>query len=410
MSESCSSAGELLIDADEAVRLIIAHTHRGPTETVPLSDALFRTLAEPIVCDVDDPPFDRSVMDGYAVRSADVADVPVVLKLAGTIPAGQVPDQALQPGQAMQINTGAPIPAGADAVVRVEQTKAADIENVRILSAVEAGMLITNRASYIRAGQTVLEAGKRLTPEAIAIAATAGATQVTIYRQPRVAIIVTGDELCDIDQTPSGAQIRNSNQYLLEALVKQAHAEPVLLGIARDDLMAIAKKVTQGMKCDVMCLCGGVSMGKFDFVPQALSECGAVTHFHRVAIKPGRPTLFATCENGQPVFALPGNPISTFIAFRLFVLVGLDCVEGRDPQPPQKMRARLCGQLNATANRRCYQPAHIRLTANGEMQAQPLPWHGSGNMFGLATTDGFIVRPAYSESVVDGDFVDILIT
>ena len=210
-----------MIDLEEAHRILFAHIPPLPAVEVPLREALYRTLASPICSDVDHPPFDRSVMDGYAVRAEDVVHTPVTLRVIGQLGAGTTTDRTLSRGEAMQINTGAPIPPGADAVVRVENTKEnSSSETVIIEQSVKTGNFITPRATYGRSGEEVLCTGTMLSPAQIGVAAAAGASIVRVYRQPVVAILTTGDELVDVDRRPAGGEIRNSNQYQLDAFVR----------------------------------------------------------------------------------------------------------------------------------------------------------------------------------------------
>ncbi len=404
-----------MIDIDEAQSVVLTHARPGPTISLPLGEASGRTLARPIACDVDYPPFDRAVMDGYAVRAADVENAPVTLKMVGRIAAGRVPDKGLSPGEAMQINTGAPIPDGADAVVRVEDTETrAGGGAVLIRVPALPGSFITLRATYISAGAKVLETGTLLTPLAIGAAATAGAGVVTVYRQPEVALLATGDELIDIDQTPTGAQIRNSSRYVLEALVRSAHAKPVPLGVVSDEREALRARIVDGLGYDVLCLTGGVSMGAFDFVPEVLADCGATLHLRSLSIKPGKPTVFATTADGTLVFGLPGNPVSTFVAFELLVRPALSAMQGRPEggRPggvPRPVRAGLRGSVPATTDRRSFWPARVVVNVDGELEAEALPWQGSGDAFGMATANGLIVRPPRQEVASTGDTVTIIL-
>jgi len=404
-----------MIDIVEAQSVVLAHARPVSTITVPLGEAHGFTLAEPVLCDVDSPPFDRAVMDGYAVRAADVQKSPVTLRVVGQIAAGGVPDKDLAPGEAMQINTGAPIPDGADAVVRVEETETGEGSGaVLIRVGVPPGKFITPRATYVSAGATVLEAAGLLTPLAIGAAAAAGASVVTVYRQPRVAILATGDELIEIDQTPSGAQIRNSSRYLLEALIHSAHGEPVPLGIAHDEREVLHRRIVEGLGHDVLCITGGVSMGAFDFVPEVLADCGATLHLRGLSIKPGRPTVFATTADGTLIFGLPGNPVSTFVAFELLVRPALSAMQGRPEggRPeilPRPVRARLRGSVPATTARRSFWPARVAVNVDGGLEAEALPWQGSGDSFGMATANGLIVRPPRQEVAGTGDTVTLIL-
>lgn len=409
-SDTLRFMGDALIEIDQAYPVLFSHVRAGPVENMLLQESLYRTLAEPIRCDLDDPPFDRAVMDGYAVRAADVASAGVTLRVVGQVAAGAVPVCPLRSGEAVQINTGAPIPRGADAVVRVELTALNKSgKEVVIEEAGGAGQFIIRRGTYAQAGQTVLREGTRLGPLEIATAATAGAGQVTVYRQPTVAVLATGDELIDIDHVPAGAQIRNSNGYLLRALIEATRAAPTWLGVASDDRSVLRRKVLEAMRFDVLCITGGVSMGAFDFVPEVLDECGATFHIRKVAIKPGRPTIFATMPNGMLVFALPGNPISAFVAFELLVRPAIAALEGRPWTVPVPMKATLRGDVKPTSNRQSYQPARARVGADGQWEVETLSWHGSGDAVGTATANAMIVRPVGAVAAHNGDAVSILV-
>lgn len=398
-----------MIDIDEAQRIVEAHVTPLPSEEVPLSTALHGVLAASVVCDVDSPPFDRSVMDGYAVRAADVAAAPVSLRVVGSLAAGRTSDQALSSGEAMQINTGAPLPPGADAVVRVELTQ---LENdggrVLIERAVDAGQFITRRATYTTAGSVVLASGTRLTPLDIGVAATAGAGCVTVHRRPVVGILPTGDELIDIERTPVGAEIRNSNQPLLVAAVRAEQAEPVALEPVGDDKVALERAIRRGLNHDVLCLTGGISMGTYDFVPEVLESCGVAFHFRKLAIKPGRPTIFGTTADGTLVFALPGNPMSAFIGFELLVKPALWLLRGyrRFPAP---VSARLVGRISANAARRSYRPATAHVDNDGHWSVEPVSWHGSGDSIGTANANALIVRPPEAPAVEPGEAVSVIL-
>ncbi len=399
-----------MIDIQEAYERLLANI--GPIETVrvPLDESLHRTLARSVQCDVDYPPFDRSVMDGYAVRAADVADAPVTLLVVGQIAAGAGVDHTLSPGEAMQINTGAPIPPGADAVVRVEQTGPIGSDGrVLIRRSVESGTFITLRATYVSAGQTVLQAGMLMTPAAIGTAASAGASRVTVHRQPTVALLATGGELVDIDKTLQGSQIRNSNQHQLQALVSAAHAKPVILGIALDERDVLREKILLALRYDVLCITGGVSMGAFDFVPEVLEECGARFHIKKMAIKPGRPIHFATLADGTLIFALPGNPVSAFVGFELLVRPALAALQGRVDAISALVQARLKGAVTATRDRRTYLPARVEITDDGLWEVEPLSWRGSGDAFGLAGANAMIVRPPNVDGADGGETVSIIV-
>lgn len=398
------------IELDEALALVLGCVTAGPTQEVPLADALFRTLARSVCTDVDDPPFDRSVMDGFAVRAADVVSAPVTLRIVGAVPAGTVWTGRLGAGETVQINTGAPIPGGADAVVRVEETEVdAGGRNVLVRSVVAAGKFITRRAAHVTAGDTVLTDGTTLTPGAIGVAGAAGATRLLVHRRPRVALVATGNELVDVGDIPQGGQIRNSNQSQLAALVRSAGADPVGLGVARDDPDDLAAKIRAGLEADALCLTGGISMGAFDFVPEALLSCGVTFRFRKVAIKPGRPIIFGTTPSGTLVFALPGNPVSAMVGFELCVRPALAAWRGQRDVEPRWMRATLRGSVRATAARRTFLPGVAGVDDSGSWCVEPTKWFGSGDVFGLGRANALIMRPPHAPAVESGGDVKALL-
>ena len=399
-----------MIDVSEALGIVFGHVRPLTTVEVPLADALHRTLAAPVCCDVDYPPFDRAVMDGYAVRASDTEDAPVRLRVVGHIAAGDATATAMNAGEAIQINTGAPMPRGADAVVRVEHTEVVgDGSCVLVRQGVEAGRFVTRRAAYVSAGNVVLVTGTRLTPVEIGTAAVAGAARVTVFRRPRVAVLCTGDELVEIDQRPAGAKIRNSNRYLLEALVFSAHAEPIVLGVAGDDRTLLRAKIEEGLRADLLCITGGISMGTHDLVPEVLAACGATLRFRKMAIKPGRPTIFANGPAGVPIFALPGNPGSAFVVFELLVRPAIAVLDGRPGVEATAIRATLGGRLRATSDRRTFVPARACVTKDGEWEVSPVEWGGSGDAFGLAGVNALVVQAPNQPDVADGRAVSMLL-
>ena len=404
------SAAGFYVTVEEAQKAVLEHVRPGRPITVPLADSRGRTLAEPVRCDVDYPPFDRAMMDGYAVRAGDVANVPVTLRVAGQIAAGASPSGALGPSQAVQISTGAPMPPGADTVVPVEDTDPADNGAVVVVrAAIEPMQHVALRASSVPAGRIVLTPGRRMGPGQIGVAGSAGAHRVSVYPQPVVSVLSTGDELVDVDRVPHGAQIRNSNRYVLEALVAQAGGRSRDVGHAPDERGPLAAKIREGLDANVLCVTGGISMGEFDFVPGVLKDCGVRFLVHKMSIKPGRPTIFGVARDGTPVFALPGNPVSAFVGFWLLVRPALAAMQGRPDERPQLVAGRLKGTLKATGDRQSYAPVRIRIDADGSLTAEMLAWRGSSDPFGLAQADGLIVRPAGAPPANDGAAVRVIL-
>ncbi|MHC5112216.1 MAG: molybdopterin molybdotransferase MoeA [Planctomycetota bacterium] len=398
-----------LIDVEEARRLVLADAKPLPPESVNLDDAQGRILADTVSCDVDFPPFSRATMDGFAVKAADTTDAPVALRLTGQIPAGFQVQAPLAAGEAMQINTGAPIPRGADTVVRVELTTAADDgQTINVQESVPAGKFVTPRAAFVASGGVVLEPGTALGPLELAVAATAGASTVTAYRRPRLAVLSTGDELIGVNQSPTGAQIRNSNAHLLVAASRSAGGIGEHLGIVGDDRALLGEYIRRGLDADGLCITGGISMGAYDFVPEVLQSCGVVFRFRKMRIKPGRPVIFGVASSGTLVFALPGNPVSAYVGFELLVRAAMQRMQGQAPGPLRYERSRLDGRLSSTRDRRAFRPGRWYVDEHGDRVIRPLAWQGSGDPFGMATANALIMQPPDSDAPNSGDPVMML--
>ncbi len=316
-----------MIPVEEALEIVLREAQALPAEEVALDDALLRVLAEDVASDLDLPPFDRAAMDGYALRAADVAGAPVALEIVGEVRAGQWPDLAVGPGQAVRIMTGAPVPPGADAVQPVESTQPLDEFRVTIRSAVPAGANVAPRGSEARAGTLLLSRGRVIDPAAVAVLASAGKARVRVARRPVVALLVTGDEIVAVSDTPAPGQIRNSNGPAVAAQARLAGATVRLLGVAPDRQDAIAEALRAGLSADVLVVSGGVSAGDYDLVEPALLGLGATFLFTKVAIKPGAPLVFGR-RSGTLVFGLPGNPVSAQVTFDLFVRPALLKMQG----------------------------------------------------------------------------------
>lgn len=372
-----------MLTVDAALAAILAETMPLPATRVALADALGLVLAEDIVSDIDSPPFDKAVMDGFAVRSADVAGGTAELEVLEDVSAGRTPTRALGPGQAARIMTGAPLPAGADAVVRIEDTQVdGAFTRVRVRTLpVRPGQNTLLRGTSLRAGEVVVRAGRELRPQELGALAELGRHRVAVYPRPRVGVLATGDELVPIDQVPGPGQIRNSNETMLAAQIRRAGAEPVLLGIARDELTHLSECIGRGLGCDVLLLSGGVSAGTKDLVPAALAAAGVRQVFHKVDVKPGKPIWFGVLEgvSRRYVFGLPGNPVSSLVCFELFARTAVRRLMGTDPALPQAVRARLAQEHLARGERPTYHPARLDWTEAGPV-VQVVRWHGSADL------------------------------
>jgi molybdopterin molybdotransferase len=324
-----------LIAPETARGLVLEHARPLAAEPVPIGDAIGRTLAEPLDSIDAVPSFDNSAMDGFAIRAAESSSAtsaaPAWLEIAGESRAGSPAAIELGAGQAIRISTGAMIPAGADAVVRVEDTLE-EGERVGIRVAVSEGNDSRRAGDDIGAGQRVLERGALIGPAEIGVAASVGATELVCTRRPRVACLSTGDELVEPGKPLGPGQIHNSNSFAVPAQARAAGAEVVAAEIVRDDLGATVEAIRSALEADLVIVTGGVSVGPHDHVKPALAELGVEQVFWGVALRPGKPTWFGVAGDGTPVFGLPGNPVSAMVTFHLFAEPALAMLSGREPQ------------------------------------------------------------------------------
>ncbi|MDX6445504.1 MAG: molybdopterin molybdotransferase [Blastocatellia bacterium] len=384
-----------MIPVSEAIQIILRHTSQLEVESVLLSDALGRVLAEDVIADCDLPPFDRAQMDGYAVRAEDVATTPARLRIAGESAAGRGWHHEMKPGEAVRIMTGAPVPAGADAVQQVELTREADdAKFVEILQSAEVGRSVVRRGAEIKAGETVLQAGEDINAAMIATLASFGYAAVKVGRRPRVAVMATGTELVDVNQKPGKDQIRDSNNYTLAAYARLAGADVERLPLAGDDTEELKRQMTAAAQAaDVLITSGGVSMGVYDFTKAALKELGAEIFFERVALKPGKPTVFGRIGKTL-VFGLPGNPVSVTVTFNLFARTALRAMQGAKQPGMIEETAILARDLKGSIDREGYLPAILRTDEKGTLIAEPLKWGGSSDFVSFARATALIDAPA----------------
>jgi molybdopterin molybdotransferase len=464
-SSSVATAARV-VSFEEARRLVEEHAagvYAGGVETVGLLAALGRVLAEMIVADRDFPPFDRATRDGYAVRAADLAQIPARLEVVGEVKAGDWPEaevHSVERGQAAGIMTGAPLPAGADAVVMVEHTAVAKRSHpnaaknaalgwgapgsqdasrsgrdtpagrfVDIQRRVGVGENFVARGAEARAGQLLLERGRRLDHAGIAIAAAVGKGRVQVFRKPRVAVVSTGDEVVEMDATPGPAEIRNSNSYSLAAQVQSAGGEAVRLAIAPDEPGRLRESIAEGLGCDLLLLTGGVSMGKYDLVKPVLGELGAEFYFTGAEIQPGKPVVFGSCGadtivrfDGESAartrarapaphkkyfFGLPGNPVSAMVTFELFARPMIEGLAGMKPQPLVFLRARLKSEIRTKTGLKRFLPAVL----SGEFEnaeVEMAGWQGSGDLATQARSNCYVVVPPDRERIEAGEWVAVM--
>jgi len=405
-----------VVSFEEARRLVEQQAARlipGEAETIDLLRSPGRILAEPILADRDFPPFDRATRDGYAVRSVDMEQVPVRLDVIAEIKAGDWPATPIvvHPKQAVSIMTGASLPEGADAVVMVEQTAQADPAGkiVEVHRSVRAGENFVPRAAEARSGQSLLAPGRRLDHAGIALAASAGKSQVKVFRKPRVAVLSTGDEVIDVDATPGPAQIRNSNSYSVAAQILDAGGEAVRLPIAPDEPNRLRTLIEEGFRSELLLLTGGVSMGRYDLVERVLAELNAEFYFTGANIQPGKPVVFGVC--GAPnkyFFGLPGNPVSTMVTFELFVRPMIEALAGMTPQPLVFLRARLKSEIRTKTGLKRFLPAVL----SGEFENAEVElarWQGSGDIAALARANCYVVIPPDRDRIEPGEWMPVLV-
>jgi molybdopterin molybdotransferase len=358
-------------------------------------------LAVDVAADRDSPALDRSARDGYAVRAADL---PGELAVIGEVRAGERFVGAVGPGQAVEIMTGAPVPAGADAVVMVEDTHAGN-GRVRIDRGVQPAQAINRRGSEAAAGEIVLRAGTRLDYTGIAALAAFGHSRVAVYRRPTVAIVATGDEIVEVEETPAEFQIRNSNAHSLAAQVTRAGGAPVILPLARDTVEHTRQMVSHGFEADLLLISGGVSAGKYDVVEEVLAGFGAEFYFDRVLIQPGQPLVFGRAL-GKFFFGLPGNPSSTMVTFEVFARAALELLGGETETALMMPWARLTREFRHRPGLTRFLPA--RLTADGA-EVTPVAWHGSGDIPALTRANAFLVADPSREVYAAGEWIRVLI-
>jgi molybdopterin molybdotransferase len=419
-----SSSDSLVLTFEDARHIVEEHARglrpRG-RELLSLIDAAGRVLAEPIHADRDIPPFRRATRDGYALRAADVQNLPEQLEVVGEIKAGAVVSDIapLQTGQALAIMTGAPVPDGADAVLMVEHTSRSD-NRIEVAKSVSAGENIVPAGAEGRRGHLLLPPGTRMDYAAIAVAAAVGRSRVLVYARPKVAVLSTGDEVVDLDVPPGAHQIRNSNSHSLAAQIHAAGGEPVILPIAPDEPVRLRELLAEAFESDLVLIAGGVSMGKYDLVEQELAALGAELFFTGAKIQPGKPIVFGCVprtgearenESSQPpkyFFGLPGNPVSTMVTFELFAKVMVQALAGVSPQPLAFLHAKLKTSVQKKTGLARFLPAQL----SGEFaraEVELTPWQGSGDIASVARSNCFLVVPPDRECLEAGEWVSVLL-
>ncbi|MDX1521108.1 MAG: molybdopterin molybdotransferase MoeA [Anaerolineae bacterium] len=415
-----------LISVEDALQTILAEIRPVQTEKIPLHHSFNRVLAAPIVSDINVPPFANSAMDGYAVIAADTHGAsgqrPVRLKVIDNIPAGVAPTSTLRPGTAARIMTGAPIPAGTDAVIRFEETSehisggthAAD--EVLIYKEASTGDNVREAGEDIKAGQTILQAGHRLRPQDVGVLAAIGQAQVLVYRRPKVAILATGDELVAIDQPVGPGQIRNSNEYTQAAMVEKYGGEALMLGIARDTTEDLTAKIRAGLaqNVDLFLTSAGVSVGDFDIVKNVLDSEGTM-QFWQVAIKPGKPLAFGRLHSDTsasvPLIGLPGNPVAAMVAFEVFARPAILKLSGRQSWEVTTLQATLDEDVT-NSGRRHFMRAFVYPAEDGyrvTTRDSGVQVQGSGILTSMVWANCLVVVPEGVSHVSAGQSIKVWI-
>jgi len=397
-----------MISVEEALDKVLSHIHPLGTEKVSLTDALGRVLAEDIHAPRDIPPLDNSGMDGYAVRWEDVVDAsqdrPIRLEVIEDLPAGFIAKKEVRKGQAIRIMTGAPIPEGADTVVPVEETKK-DGNFVLISKAIVLGDSIRHAGEDVKKGDRVISKGDLIRPAEVGMLASVSRSSIHVYQRPLVAILCTGEELVDVDESLNDAKIVSSNSYTLAAQVRDCGAIPMQLGIAKDRKEAIEQKLSQGLRADVLVSSAGVSVGDYDYVRDVLSDLGMEMIFWKVAMRSGKPLAFGTIR-GKPVFGLPGNPVSSMVSFEQFVRPSLLKMMGHSNLFRPVIEAILKEEIHKEPGRRhfirafvSFEQDHYYVTTTGDQ--------GSAILRSMIKANGLVMIPENERYVRAGEKVKV---
>lgn len=395
-----------MLSVRDAHARVIAAFEPLPSETVSVADAAGRVLATPPQARLTQPPADLSAMDGYAVRAADVSAVPTLLTLVGQAPAGGSYDHALQPGETVRIFTGGPLPMGADSIVIQEDTKA-DGPKITILDPPRIGRHIRKAGLDFSAGDSPLAAGRTLTTRDVALAAAMNHPWLSVHRKPRVAILSTGDELVMPGEPVGRNQIVSSSGIAVAALVRGWGGEPTLFDIARDDAKLIERCIEAGAQHDLLITLGGASVGDHDLVQDALKAQGFDMDFWKIAMRPGKPLMFAARDRAR-VLGLPGNPVSTMVCALLFLKPALERMLGQAGDLVRTVPARLAVDVKQNDQREDYVRSRLARSGDGSLTVDPHPVQDSSMLSVLAACDGLMIRPAHDPARKAGDTVQVV--
>ena len=400
-----------MISVEAALEIILSGIKPLGMERINILSSLGRVLGEDITASTDNPPWDNSAMDGYALRAIDTKtaskDKPIILKVIEDLPAGYTAKKTIKKGEAIRIMTGAPMPKGADAVLMVEETEAVasgqrpaarnQKSEVKIFREARLGDNIRKAGEDFRKGDIVLTKGISIRSAEIGMLAAVGKPVIYAHQRPKVAVLSTGDELVEIDETPADGKIRNSNSYAIAAQVRACGAIPVQLGIARDNKKNLREKLEAGLTADCIISSGGVSVGDFDFVKHVLKEMGSVMRFWKVAMKPGKPLAFGVI-GGKPAFGLPGNPISSMVAFEQFAMPAILKMMGKSEVFKRVFDALLTKPIKKKPGRVHFVRAALE-QKNGQFYAAPLEGQGSGILSSMVKANCLIILPEDAKDI-----------
>ncbi len=398
-----------LTSLEEARKTVLDSVRPLGLEKVGLLEALGRVLGEDIIAARDNPPWDNSAMDGFAVRWEDIKQEhaitkPSVLQVIEDVPAGKAATRSVGPGQAIRIMTGAPVPKGADTVVKVEETEPAG-DSVRIFKPEPRGANIRPQGEDVKKGDCIIAQGTQIRPAEAGMLAILAKSFIFVYQRPRVAILSTGDELADLDERFDEDKIVNSNSYGIAAAVQEAGGIPFLLGIARDQPAALKEKIAHGLNADILVLSGGVSMGDYDFTKAVFTELGAEMHFWKLAIRPGQPLAFGRIQHTL-AFGLPGNPVSSMVTFEQLVRPAMLKMSGHRGYGRPVVQAVFQEKFSKRPDRRHFLRGILSLES-GVLKVRTTGEQGSGILTSMVKANGLIDVPEHVERLNPGDTVDV---
>ncbi|MBI3399265.1 MAG: molybdopterin molybdotransferase MoeA [Deltaproteobacteria bacterium] len=402
-----------MISVETALEIILSEIKPLGMERINILSTLGRVLGEDISAYIDNPPWDNSAMDGYAVRTIDTKgaskDRPIILQVIEDLPAGYTAKKTIKKGETIRIMTGAPIPKGADAVVMVENTEKSagggQKSEVKIFKEAKAGDNIRRGGEDFKKGDIVLTKGMVIRPAEIGMLAAVGKSNVYAYQKPQVAVLSTGDELVEIEETPISGKIINSNSYAISAQIMECGAIPIQLGVARDNKKDLQEKLEFGLTADCIISSGGVSVGDFDFVKDVLKEMGSEMRFWKVAMKPGKPLAFGVI-GGKPAFGLPGNPISSMVAFEQFARPAILKMTGREDIFKRAFTAILTKSINKKPGRMHFVRAVLE-DKKGQLYATPLEGQGAGILSSMVKANCLIILPEDAKDVKKGSKIKV---